>query len=167
MRCLRAGGARRRRAGGRGCCAGCSWRLACSCAKAAGRLWRAAGRARRLLPLAGGLVLGASMALLPHAGLPGSDALSFQLVGDWPSIAPAVLVATALVRVALVGFLLNLGWSGGPFLPLVYGAICLALGISGLAGADPGPCVAALLPRPRVLEGALAAGGPRRRPHEP
>ena len=138
------------------------------------------------------------MALLPQAGLPGSDALSFQLVGDWPSIAPAALVATALVRVALVGFLLNLGWSGGPFLPLVYGALCLALGISGLTGADPGPCVAAaeagvlvsfsgraamgalallccppasipsiavaslvaaLLPRPRMLEGASPRAG--------
>ena len=83
------------------------------------------------------------MIFLPHVGLPGSDAYSNQLIGNWQEVGPAVLIATALVRTVLIAFLLNMGWSGGPFFPIVYCSICLGLGIAGAFGADAGTCVAA------------------------
>ena len=111
--------------------------------KVARSLWAKAGRFQKLLPLACGIVLGLSMVFLPHAGLPGSDAYSYQLLGDWESLAPMVLLLTALVRTALIALCLNLGWSGGPFLPLVYSALCLGFGIAGFTGLGAGTCVAA------------------------
>ena len=112
--------------------------------KVAKRLWARSGRWRRLLPLAGGIALGASMAFLPHVGLPGSDAFSYQLLGEWEQLIPLTLVATAIVRTVLIAFLLNIGWSGGPFLPLAYCAICLGFGIAGATGMEPGLCIAAI-----------------------
>ena len=112
-------------------------------AKLAKLLWDKAGRLRSILPLLCGAALGLSMILFPHAGLPGSDAFSYQLLGQWHEISPASLLVTALLRTMLIAFLLNLGWSGGPFLPLVYSALCFGLGISGLLGIDAGVCVAA------------------------
>ena len=114
-----------------------------ACAKLAKRLWEHANKAQRLLPLVCGIVLGVSMIFLPHVGLPGSDAYSSQLMGNWQEVGPAVLIATALVRTVLIAFLLNMGWSGGPFFPIVYCSICLGLGIAGAFGADAGTCVAA------------------------
>lgn len=111
--------------------------------KVAHSLWAKAGRFQKLLPLACGIVLGLSMIFLPHAGLPGSDAYSYQLLGDWQSLAPAILLLTAIVRTALIALCLNLGWSGGPFLPLVYSSLCLGLSIAGLTGLGAGTCVAA------------------------
>lgn len=112
--------------------------------RAAERLWSYAGKIRRFLPLACGLVLGAFMAFMPHVGLPGSDAFSCQILAEWPFLPPIILVATALVRTALIALLLNLGWGGGPFFPLVYSALCLGFGLSSLVGIEPGLAAAAL-----------------------
>ena len=97
-----------------------AWLAYVACAKLAKRLWEHANKAQRLLPLVCGIVLGVSMIFLPHVGLPGSDAYSSQLMGNWQEVGPAVLIATALVRTVLIAFLLNMGWSGGPFFPIVY-----------------------------------------------
>ncbi len=113
--------------------------------KLARSLWVKAGRKQRLLPLTCGIVLGFSMTVMPHAGLPGSDAYSYQLLGEWTQIDPALLVVTAIVRVVLIAFLLNMGWSGGPFLPLIYCGICLGLGVAGASGLESGLCVAAIV----------------------
>lgn len=113
--------------------------------KLARSLWVKAGRKQPLLPLACGIVLGFSMTVMPHAGLPGSDAYSYQLLEEWTQIDPALLVVTAIVRIVLVAFLLNMGWPGGPFLPLVYCAICLGLGVAGASGLESGLCVAAIV----------------------
>lgn len=124
----------------------CGWALGLlyiAISKVSRALWAKAGRMRKLLPLACGIALGLSMVALPHAGLPGSDAYSYQLLGDWRDTPAWILLLTALVRTALIALCLNLGWSGGPFLPLVYSAICLGFGVSGLTGLDVGTCVAA------------------------
>lgn len=113
--------------------------------KLARSLWSKAGRKQRFLPLVCGIVLGVSMTVMPHAGLPGSDAYSYQLLGEWTQIDPSLLVATAVARVVLIAFLLNMGWSGGPFLPLVYCAICLGFGIAGASGFESGLCIAAIV----------------------
>lgn len=109
------------------------------------KLWAKAGRKQRFLPLACGIVLGVAMTVMPHAGLPGSDAYSYQLLSEWTQIKPSLLVATAITRVVLIAFLLNMGWSGGPFLPLIYCAICLGLGIAGASGLESGLCVASIV----------------------
>lgn len=85
------------------------------------------------------------MVLLPHAGLPGSDAFSFQLLEQWRDLSAAGLLLTALLRVLLIAALPNLGWTGGPFLSLVYSAICFGFGMSDLFGIDVGVCVAAAM----------------------
>lgn len=113
------------------------------CARLAHMLWQRAGRFQSVLPAFCGIALGVAMTFLPHVGLPGSDVLSFQLLGEWQDVSPAALITTAIVRAILIAFLLNLGWSGGPFLPLVYCAICLGLGISGAFGVDMGVSTAA------------------------
>ena len=116
-----------------------------ACAKAARFLWDKAARLQNILPIACGIALGASMVFLPHAGLPGSDACSAMLIGEWTAVPPIILIATALVRTVLIGFLLNWGWSGGPFLPLVYSALCLGLGVGSALGIDASACAAAAM----------------------
>lgn len=102
------------------------------------------GKLRALLPLACGIILGLSMAILPHAGLPGSDAYSFQLTQEWAAIAPAALAATAIVRVLLTAAMINMDWNGGPFMPLVFAAICMGFALAGAFGLDAGCATAAL-----------------------
>lgn len=114
-----------------------------TCAKLARMLWNKAGKAQSVLPLICGIVLGLTMVFLPHAGLPGSDAFSSQLLGEWQGVGSIALFATAILRTVLIAFLLNMGWSGGPFLPLAYCSICLALGISDAFGIDAGVSTAA------------------------
>ena len=88
-----------------------------ACAKLAKRLWEHANKAQRLLPLVCGIVLGVSMIFLPHVGLPGSDAYSSQLMGNWQEVGPAVLIATALVRTVLHRIPAQYGMVGRTVLP--------------------------------------------------
>lgn len=123
--------------------AACGWALGSlylACGRVARSLWAKGGVLRTVLPLACGIALGTSLAMLPHTGFPGSDEFSSRLLVEWTSVQPALLAATALIRCALVAFLLNMGWNGGPLLPLAYCSICLALGIAGAFGLDPAAC---------------------------
>ncbi len=110
------------------------------CAKLAKKVAERSGTKKWILPLISGVVLGGTMIVFPHVGLPGSDAYSYGLMETWTALAPAVLLATALLRTGFTAFLLNFGWKGGAFLPLLYSAICLGFGLAGIFGLDAAAC---------------------------
>ena len=54
-----------------------------------------------------------------------------------------VLLATGVVKTCLVAFCLKMGWSGGPYLPLVFCASVFGYGMASVLGADAMVCVCA------------------------
>ena len=111
-------------------------------AHAARRVSKRLGTHRAWAPLLCGLALGVLTAFFPHMGLPGSDAYSFHILGEWPDTSPAMLAFTGVTRVVVIGFILNLGWTGGPFLPLLFSALCVGLSLAGATGLPPAICSA-------------------------
>ena len=53
-----------------------------------------------------------------------------------------VLMATGLVKAMLTPALINLGWRGGHFFPVIFSGVSLGYGPAILTGADPVFCVA-------------------------
>lgn len=89
---------------------------------------------------AGAAACGAVFALV-SLGLPlvlfaGTEQL-MGLLGPAGAHGSLELAATALAKVALLSLCLHMGWSGGPFFPLIFSAACLGVAISQLAGIDP------------------------------
>jgi membrane protease YdiL (CAAX protease family) len=53
-----------------------------------------------------------------------------------------VLIATGLIKAMLTPALINLGWRGGHFFPVIFSGVSLGYGLAVLTGADPVFCVA-------------------------
>ena len=58
------------------------------------------------------------------------------------TIPAGVLIATGLVKAMLTPALINLGWRGGHFFPVIFSGVSLGYGLAILTGADPVFCVA-------------------------
>ncbi len=79
------------------------------------------------------------------------------------AIPAAVLIATALVKAALTPALINLGWRGGHFFPVIFSGVSLGYGLAILTGVDPVFCVAvctastmgAVMRQPAMVVGLL------------
>ena len=107
-----------------------------------------------------GLALGAAALALPYVLFPGTEQLA-ELIEVAGSVGTVELVATSVVKMLLLTLCLSMGWSGGPFFPLIFCASSLALAISLGAGVNAGLCLivvtAALLGR-FTRKPALALG---------
>lgn len=91
-----------------------------------------------------GLVLGGIAVFLPYVLFPGTQ--QFDSIGrSWQDMAGWALLATGVLKTCLVGFCLNMGWSGGPYLPLVFCAAVFGYGMASVLGADPAVCVCAVV----------------------
>ncbi|MGI6589995.1 MAG: chloride channel protein [Eggerthellaceae bacterium] len=95
-----------------------------------------------LMPLVGGLVLGAVAAFLPGVQYSGI-AQTPALLENWGQMGVAALMATGFCKFALVPWCIATGWKGGQIYPCVFAAAACGLGFSGLTGADPALCLAA------------------------
>ena len=107
-----------------------------------------------LRPVVCGLALGVTALFLPNVLFPGSQQ-AVELMGAWSGLPPEVLLLTGLAKTVFVALCLGLGWSGGPFFPLLFCGVSFGYGIAGLTGLDPLLCVT-------VVSTALIAGFSRR-----
>lgn len=106
----------------------------------------------------GGFSLGLTALFLPMVLFSGQHLLDpmFQQAaqfGFW------VLLLTGLARLFLTSLMLNTGWKGGQFLPIMFGGAALGLSVSALFPAIPAPTaalstmgalVAVVLPKPVI-----------------
>lgn len=118
------------------------------------RLSRALAAHPVLKPLLCGIALGGVALLLPYVLFPGTQQAA-DLALAWAGTPPAVLFATGLVKLAFIALCLNLGWSGGPFFPLIFCGVSVGFGIAAAFGADAALCVT-------VVTTALIAGFTRK-----
>lgn len=64
------------------------------------------------------------------------------LMETYMAIPAGVLIATGLVKAMLTPALINMGWRGGHFFPVIFSGVSLGYGLALLTGADPVFCVA-------------------------
>lgn len=64
------------------------------------------------------------------------------LMETYLTIPAGVLIATGLVKAMLTPALINMGWRGGHFFPVIFSGVSLGYGLAILTGADPVFCVA-------------------------
>lgn len=96
-----------------------------------------------LMPTLCGLALGATAVFLPLVLFPGSQQAG-ELMGAWTDMTAASLLLTSLAKTAFVALCLNLGWSGGPYFPLLFCGISFGFGIAAATGLDAALCVTAV-----------------------
>lgn len=88
-----------------------------------------------------GLVLAACGTVLPYTMFAG-ETQADVLMETYLTIPAGVLIATGLVKAMLAPALINLGWRGGHFFPVIFSGVSLGYGFALLTGADPVFCVA-------------------------
>lgn len=88
-----------------------------------------------------GLVLAACGTVLPFTMFAG-ETQADVLMETYLTIPAGVLIATGLVKAMLTPALINLGWRGGHFFPVIFSGVSLGYGFALLTGADPVFCVA-------------------------
>ena len=96
-----------------------------------------------LMPTLVGLALGTAAVFLPYVLFPGSQQAS-ELMGAWAGMSAVALLLTGLVKTVFIALCLNLGWSGGPYFPLIFCGISFGYGVSAATGLDPVLCVTAI-----------------------
>ena len=88
-----------------------------------------------------GLVLAACGTVLPFTMFAG-ETQADVLMETYLTIPAGVLIATGLVKAMLTPALINMGWRGGHFFPVIFSGVSLGYGFALLTGADPVFCVA-------------------------
>lgn len=88
-----------------------------------------------------GLALAACGTVLPFTMFAG-ETQADVLMETHLTIPAGVLIATGLVKAMLTPALINLGWRGGHFFPVIFSGVSLGYGFALLTGADPVFCVA-------------------------
>lgn len=89
-----------------------------------------------------GLLLAACGTALPYTMFAGESQADFLMEG-YAAMPAGLLIATALIKAVLTPALINLGWRGGHFFPVIFSGVSLGYGMAILTGADPIFCVAA------------------------
>ena len=88
-----------------------------------------------------GLALAICGTVLPYTMFAG-ETQADVLMETYLNIPAGVLIATGLVKAMLTPALINLGWRGGHFFPVIFSGVSLGYGLAILTGADPVFCVA-------------------------
>ena len=88
-----------------------------------------------------GLALAICGTVLPYTMFAG-ETQAGVLMETYLTIPAGMLIATGLVKAMLTPALINLGWRGGHFFPVIFSGVSLGYGLAILTGADPVFCVA-------------------------
>ena len=88
-----------------------------------------------------GLALAICGTVLPYTMFAG-ETQADVLMETYLTIPAGVLIATGLVKAMLTPALINMGWRGGHFFPVIFSGVSLGYGLAILTGADPVFCVA-------------------------
>ncbi len=87
-----------------------------------------------------GLALAICGTVLPYTMFAG-ETQADVLMETYLTIPAGVLIATGLVKAMLTPALINMGWRGGHFFPVIFSGVSLGYGLAILTGADPVFCV--------------------------
>lgn len=88
-----------------------------------------------------GLALAICGTVLPYTMFAG-ETQADVLMETYLTIPAGVLITTGLVKAMLTPALINLGWRGGHFFPVIFSGVSLGYGLAILTGADQVFCVA-------------------------
>ena len=83
-----------------------------------------------------GLALAICGTVLPYTMFAG-ETQADVLMETYMTIPAGVLIATGLVKAMLTPALINMGWRGGHFFPLIFSGIAIGYAAAGLFGIDP------------------------------
>lgn len=78
-----------------------------------------------------GAAVGLAGYYLPQILFAGGEQM-LSLFGAWTELAAGALMALALLKVMLSVLCLNLGWRGGPFMPMIYSGVAAGYGVTVL-----------------------------------
>ena len=106
-----------------------------------GQLAHAIGERPVVKAMLAGLALAICGTVLPYTMFAG-ETQADVLMETYLTIPAGVLIATGLVKAMLAPALINLGWRGGHFFPVIFSGVSLGYGLAILTGADPVFCVA-------------------------
>ena len=94
------------------------------------------------------LIAGALVAvigyLVPLSMFSGEDQLH-QMINEWQDYAAVVLFASAVVKLFLTSFCINLGWKGGNIFPIIFCGAIAGFGFALLTGMDGGFAAAVVI----------------------
>ena len=83
-------------------------------------------------------------AFLPMTMFSGEHQLE-TLIDSWQSTSPAVMILTAIVKLALVSLCINFGWRGGSIFPIIFSGSLLGYTFALITGMDGAFAVAMLV----------------------
>ena len=89
-------------------------------------------------------VLAVSGAFLPLTMFSGEHQLE-ELITNWQSTSPVVMIFTAIVKLALVSLCINFGWRGGSIFPIIFCGSLLGYTFALVVGMDGAFAVAMLV----------------------
>ena len=78
---------------------------------------------------AAGLILGASITLVPALAFSGEEQIGV-LIQNYDEYLPVAILALGLAKVLLTNMCIQLGLKGGHFFPMIFAAVCLGFGIA-------------------------------------
>ena len=85
-----------------------------------------------------------SGAFLPLSMFSGEHQLE-ELIAGWQQTSPAVMILTAIVKLALVSFCISFGWRGGSIFPIIFSGALLGYTFALIVGMDGAFAVAMLV----------------------
>ena len=68
-----------------------------------------------------------------------------ELIAGWQQTSPAVMILTAIVKLALVSFCISFGWRGGSIFPIIFSDALLGYTFALIVGMDGAFAVAMLV----------------------
>ncbi len=83
-------------------------------------------------------------AFLPMSMFSGEHQLE-TLIDNWQSMSPALMILTAIVKLALVSLCINFGWRGGSIFPIIFSGSLLGYTFALVVGMDGAFAVAMLV----------------------
>ena len=85
--------------------------------------------------IAAGIILAVVGWLLPLAMFSGEHDMVY-LMESWTGLSAGLLLLSALAKLFLVNFCINLGWHGGSVFPIIFAGTALGYAFAGIAGVD-------------------------------
>ena len=83
-----------------------------------------------------GLVIGCMSLVLPMVLFSGEEEMA-ELMTGYGSYAPLFLIGICFVKLIMTAFCIRFGMKGGHFFPLIFACVCLGMGLSMFAFANP------------------------------
>lgn len=108
--------------------------------KVSSKLMGALGKKYVLKAVIGGAVLAVLALVLPYMQFSGEAEMG-ELMLDYKLYTAGVLLLIGALKAALTAFVIESGWRGGHFFPIIFSGVAIGYGVATLFGCDPVFCV--------------------------